>query len=126
AGLAAASVTGPAPVVPALRGDRDEERTLLGAVAELHVNGVDVDWKAFFAGTGARRTDLPTYAFQHRRYWPEATAAGDVRRAGLGEVEHPILGAAVELPEGAVFTGRLSVRAQPWLAEHRVRGTVVV
>ena len=41
---------------------------------------------------------------------------------------HPLLGAAVELAAGAglVFTGRLSVRSQPWLAEHAVAGTVLL
>ncbi|MEV6874191.1 type I polyketide synthase [Amycolatopsis sp. NPDC051128] len=53
----------------ALRPDRDETATLLIAVATLHTHGVPVDWAAFFAGTGARRTDLPTYAFQHEHYW---------------------------------------------------------
>ena len=61
-------------VVPALRKDRPEEPTLLGALARLHVAGVPVDWAAWFEGTGARRVDLPTYPFQHQRYWPSAEA----------------------------------------------------
>ncbi|MEV8231237.1 type I polyketide synthase, partial [Streptomyces sp. NPDC079167] len=46
---------------PVLRKDRDEPLTLVAALAELYVRGSAVDWAAYFAGTGARRVDLPTY-----------------------------------------------------------------
>ncbi|MFJ2115614.1 SDR family NAD(P)-dependent oxidoreductase, partial [Streptomyces sp. NPDC087850] len=128
--LAQESVAGGAVTVPLLRKDRSEELAAVTALAQLHVRGVSPDWETLFAGTGAARVDLPTYAFQRRWIWPAVSvgAAGDVRAAGLGSAEHPLLGAAVELAdgEGALFTGRLSVGSYPWLADHVVMGRVLV
>ncbi|MGD0068736.1 MAG: type I polyketide synthase, partial [Streptosporangiaceae bacterium] len=115
--------------VPVLRRGQPEEATTVAAVARLHAHGTPVDWEAFFAGMGARRIDLPTYAFQRRRYWltPSAVpgaAAGD----GLTTTGHPLLSGAVELAsaEGFLCTGRLSALSHPWLADHTVQGNVLV
>ncbi|MEU9078629.1 type I polyketide synthase [Kitasatospora sp. NPDC048538] len=111
-------------LVPLLRRDRPEPAALTAALAALHVHGRPVDWsRRFGAAVPAEAAALPTYAFQRRRYWLEATPAeADLPSAGLLAVDHPLLGAAVELAdaEGYLFTSRLSLRAQPWLADHRV------
>ncbi|NNH68848.1 type I polyketide synthase [Nocardia uniformis] len=56
-------------ILPGLRGNGTEARDLLGAVAGIWVRGAAVAWPEVFTGSGARTVDLPTYAFQHRRYW---------------------------------------------------------
>ncbi|MFI1769997.1 SDR family NAD(P)-dependent oxidoreductase, partial [Streptomyces sp. NPDC020800] len=71
-------LTEPAPMLPALRPDRPEDKSLLAAVARLSVHGTRVDWTAVLGGvpSGARpRVDLPTYAFEHERYWLDAGAS---------------------------------------------------
>ncbi|MER5968385.1 SDR family NAD(P)-dependent oxidoreductase [Streptomyces sp. NPDC002055] len=121
---------GPAVLVPALRRDRPEEQSLLGAVCTLHVHGVTPDWDTVLPGAGAHPVELPTYAFQHRHYWPTPSPdrTGDVAAAGLTRAEHPLLGAAIGLADGDghLFTGRLGLDTHPWLADHTIAGTVVV
>ncbi|MEV2243854.1 type I polyketide synthase [Streptomyces sp. NPDC049970] len=56
------------------RGDGGPAR-FLRSLGEAFTAGATVDWQRVFEGTGARRTDLPPYAFQRRRFWPE-TGAG--------------------------------------------------
>ncbi|MFG1900799.1 type I polyketide synthase, partial [Micromonospora carbonacea] len=69
------------------RRDRSEATALLAALAELHVGGVPVSWRQWFAGTGASRIDLPTYAFQHQRFWPEALPRPRKDTDGGGDAE---------------------------------------
>ncbi|MGW3473646.1 type I polyketide synthase, partial [Saccharopolyspora sp. NPDC000995] len=96
------------------------------SAAELFVHGLAVDWTSAFAG--ARRVGLPTYAFQRERYWPDVAEPRENAVAlGLAASEHPLIGAGVELPgsDGLLFTSLLSLRAQPWLVDHTVAGSIL-
>ncbi|QUQ65431.1 type I polyketide synthase [Kutzneria sp. CA-103260] len=112
--------------VPLLRKDRDEVHAAVSALASAFARGVAVDWDGVFAG--GRRIDLPTYAFQRENFWLTAGGAvGDASGLGQQAVGHPLLGAAVTLPDsgGAVLTGRFSVSNQPWLADHVILDTIL-
>ncbi len=115
-----------ADVIPLQHPERDQVETLVAGIAQAHTAGTALDWAQVLpTGEGA---DLPTYPFQRDRYWLDAPANADLAAAGLDTTTHPLLSAVVELPgdQGHVFTGRISLDAQPWLGEHTIDGTVIV
>ncbi|HTF53692.1 MAG TPA: SDR family NAD(P)-dependent oxidoreductase [Pseudonocardia sp.] len=52
-----------------LRRDDGGPQRLLASLAEVHVQGLAVDWAAVLPA--GERVGLPTYAFQRQRYWPK-------------------------------------------------------
>ncbi|MCT9008768.1 type I polyketide synthase [Streptomyces rhizosphaerihabitans] len=100
---------------------------LYQSAAEAFVAGADVSWQAAFPGQdGGRWVELPTYAFQRKRYWldtPDETTTASTS-------DHPLLDAVIDLPDdgehgGVVAGGRLSLERHPWLAEQVVHGAVL-
>ncbi|WP_317986115.1 polyketide synthase dehydratase domain-containing protein, partial [Streptomyces sp. 5-10] len=118
-------------VIASLRRDQPEVNAVLTCLARQFTTGASIDWATALGDSSAPGTHLglPTYAFQRQRYWleapPQTTNATDL---GLEAVEHPLLGAALEPPagDGVFLTGRLSLETHPWLADHRVLGSVLV
>ncbi|MBB6120697.1 type I polyketide synthase [Nocardiopsis algeriensis] len=90
----------PAAVVGTLRRDHGGTEGFRASLAEAFAAGAPVDWTTVF-GDGARRVDLPAYAFQRRRFWRDriaapAAAAPDTA-APAEDTEGP---ASWTLPEG--------------------------
>ncbi|MEU1150940.1 beta-ketoacyl synthase N-terminal-like domain-containing protein [Streptomyces sp. NPDC005863] len=115
--------------VPTLRRDDGGLDRLTLSLAQAFGAGCAVRWEDWFPAAGASGIELPTYAFQRRRYWLEAPAGGqDVAGLGLAPAGHPLLGAAAELADGDVrlLTGRIGRHSHPWLAQHTLLGTPVV
>ncbi|ATW47935.1 type I polyketide synthase [Streptomyces peucetius] len=80
-----------ATAVGTLRRDEGAEARFLTSAAEAYVRGLPLDLGRLPQLSGARRADLPTYAFQRRRFWPNERIAAAA--------------AVVPLRDGAVATG---------------------
>ncbi|WP_405862077.1 type I polyketide synthase [Streptomyces sp. NBC_00090] len=116
-------------LTPALRARQPETDTFATFLGHAHTAGIPINWNTYYANTGATRIDLPTYAFQHEHYWlsPDS-GAGDLTAAGLGQLGHPLLAAAVKVGDRDewLFTGRISRESAPWVQDHGVLGMVIV
>jgi polyketide synthase 7 len=93
-------------VVGSIRRDEGGAGRFLTSLAQAFVHGLPVDWAALFAGTGARRTGLPTYAFHRERYWLSTRTEP---RAAEAAAEDGEFWAAVEQQDAAALAGALGV-----------------
>ncbi|MDT3443225.1 type I polyketide synthase [Pseudofrankia sp. BMG5.37] len=116
-------------VIGSLRRDDGGMSRFLTSVAQLNTSGGRVDWAGAF-GPSARTVDLPTYPFEHRRYWlaPAAAAAESAAGPGGPAAGHPLLSTVMDVAgrDETVLAGRISLRSQPWLRDHGVNGTVLL
>ncbi|MFJ1799973.1 type I polyketide synthase [Streptomyces sp. NPDC088180] len=128
----------PPAALPLLHPDRPEATTFATVLAQLRLRGSTVDLAALLPP--ATRTPLPTYAFQHHRYWLTAgRPTSDLTHWGLHPTNHPLLGNALPLPhtpnttdntdttgstgttgstETLHFTNHINPTDHPWITHH--------
>ncbi|WP_067833275.1 type I polyketide synthase, partial [Actinomadura kijaniata] len=104
-----------------LRRNHGTPTQLLHALATAHTHGITTNP----LHPTSPHTPLPTYPFQHQRYWLTPTTTPQPGHTTTG---HPLVSGVVELPgsQGLVLTGRISTATHPWLADHAVLGTVLL
>ncbi|MDI1475027.1 type I polyketide synthase [Polyangium sp. y55x31] len=115
---------GPGAVVGSLRKGEGGMRRMLLSWGELHARGLSLKHDRVLPK--GRRVPLPTYSFQHERYWIEPTK----KRAAAGWIrsEHPLLGAGrLAADSGAwLFDTTLSRHDPAWCRDHAVLGRTLL
>ncbi|WP_149553083.1 type I polyketide synthase [Streptomyces marokkonensis] len=108
--------------VATLRKDRHEVDAIVSCVADGYTAGVPVDWAAVIGPCSTAGVDLPTYAFQRERYWPQTKRSEVVTDARPWETAAPEeareLATALDISEDVVqqilseFSGRRRERTE--------------
>jgi myxalamid-type polyketide synthase MxaB len=111
--------------LPSLRPKRGDWQQMLESLGALYLRGVEIDWAGFDRGYPRRKVELPTYPFQRKRYWfPASTKQTGPGRKSL----RPLIDTMVQSPvvKETIFSTPFSTATQPYVADHRIFGEVVV
>lgn len=88
-------------IVNTLKRQTDDDLMLQHTLANIHVNGIGLDWKKLYPN-GGEFVELPNYAWQHESYWVELEDQKLSRlrnlqaKNGFSEPVHPLLGSALK------------------------------
>jgi len=110
-----------------LRRGRDSWREINLSIAQLHVDGFDVNWRNYDACYTRARVALPTYAYSRQRFWvdgvPRSAGAAPAVRAG----GHQLLGYKNMVPgSSTIYFEKLFGISSPFnLDDHRLYEAVV-
>ncbi|SON63958.1 Narbonolide/10-deoxymethynolide synthase PikA1, modules 1 and 2 [Mycobacterium simulans] len=112
-------------VITTLHRDRPDLDTLTSTLAQLHTHGHSPSWTSLYGQPPT--VALPTYPFEHRRYWLSPATSADVSAAGLDRPDHPLLGAITHLADQdqIVVSGRLAITTHRWLTGHQVNDRII-
>jgi acyl transferase domain-containing protein len=95
---------------------------MLATLGTLYRLGVGIDWRALYPA-GGRVVLLPTYAWEHQRYWLDTKPSRALTRKNASwpgkKLQSPLL-------TGTVFETHLSAELSPWVEDHRINGSTVV
>ncbi|MEB3261315.1 MAG: SDR family NAD(P)-dependent oxidoreductase [Cyanobacteriota bacterium] len=108
--------------LPSLKSGRPDDAVMAEALAALYCQGIDPDWSAY-SGDHRRRIPLPTYPFRRERHWLEPSPP----RLSLCRV-HPLIDRLIRSPlvRESIYETDLSAEHFPYLADHKVGGSLVV
>ena len=113
--------------LPSLRKGKADWECLLESLGTLYTLGEEVDWAGFDRDYQRHRLSLPTSPFERKRYWLDLSGNSHSRESAQSPSLHPLPGRRVRSALSALqFESTLSTSAFPYLADHRIHGSVVL
>jgi acyl transferase domain-containing protein len=107
-------------VLGTLRREHGGFERFMTSLSEAWVRGVEVDWRAMFGETRAKRVGLPTYAFQRKRYWFDRGSGVAETIAGFATGGGWFSNAAAEASDATVAAEEERTSARPTGALARI------
>jgi acyl transferase domain-containing protein/acyl carrier protein len=111
-------------LIPSQRRGGDGWEHILDAVAQLHLAGVDLDWRALDPERLGAPIDLPLTPFKRERHWFQAGALRSHKRSGP-RAGHALLGTRQRSAAAHAAWELHSEDAPSWVDEHRVLDRIV-
>ncbi|WP_443728848.1 type I polyketide synthase [Streptomyces buecherae] len=126
-------------VVAALQRKQGDVHAFTRALAQLHAAGAPLNWPGWFPADPAPRVvGLPTYAFEHQRFWLESPVPRGAGGAGVDAAESQLWHAIEELDVEALSSTLKLDQGSPgfdallpalpvlsaWRRQHRERSVV--
>ncbi|GGL01562.1 hypothetical protein GCM10010126_71010 [Planomonospora parontospora] len=109
------------------RRGRGEVEALLTGLGRAYAHGVTVEWARYFSGSGARRVELPTYAFQRKPYWADSTPPrNDDPMSGFWDAmeQEDLSALAARLDVDVSALGEVVPALTAWRRRHREHAVV--
>ncbi|HXE05850.1 MAG TPA: beta-ketoacyl synthase N-terminal-like domain-containing protein, partial [Bryobacteraceae bacterium] len=109
-------------LVPSLRRNEDERKSMLTSLGALYVDGQPISWSAVYPKPGLP-VALPAYPYQKQRFWIQPAIPSKPKNA-----LHPLVGSRLRSPaiRAAVFEAEIGTASLPYLADHSIEGEAVV
>lgn len=117
-------------LLPSLRREEPERKTMLGTLGVIYTEGYSIDWKKIYP-TAGKHVHLPPVAWQRQRYWIDTTPAHskDPWHRGQGKSSHPLLGDQLNLansPSTFIWQTEINNKELSYLGDHRIGDEILL
>ncbi len=107
--------------------NRPEAASVAASLATLYCHGANIDWSALYPPH--ELVDLPTMAWQHRSFWPDARISVANSSFGHAPESHTLLGIPEHIqgsPPLTVWRTRLEFDSRPYPGMHPICGVEII